>query len=226
MKEISVVTCAAEQHAIGERIRRRRVALDRPAAFARHELLFLELAARRRRAPPPLIMHVRHVRRVHQADDGVVHARRENAVDDEFRFAEIAEIELRRGRRRRCRARDRRRRTRARCRWLRASENGARGCGLLRRAGLPPARGLACTRRPSCRSASRDTGTRPSAAPFVADNAASRKRHGAVRTDVAQRERAPLFVAAQHHRLAQNFAAKHLPALQARARSPRSTRDP
>ncbi len=161
---------------------------------------------------------------VHQPDHGVVHARGEDAVDDEFRLGKIAEFEFRRRPAAHRQNAHRRRQTQAQCRWLRASENGARGCGPLRRAGHRPARGSACTRRRLCRSASHDKDTQRVCSPLLAVMRPGRKRHGAVRADIPKRKRAALLRRAPAPRARPGFRGGTSPRASVRAKWRRNTK--
>jgi len=153
------------------------------------------------------------MRRVHEANDGVVHVRCEDAVNDEFRFTEIAEIEARRRRRLAIETR------------IGGDEGEDDAVGFVsREAAHADAVGFVGLIGKQCWDQLADAILRPITPAviraldrlhaFVGDDPAGRKRHRAVRANIAHGEDFALFIAPEQHRLAQDFAAEHLPALQ------------
>ena len=195
------------QDAVGAGVRRRRMADHGEALLARLERLGLLVPAMGA-APPPLLMHIGAVGRVHQAHHGVVDMAVEIHPFDQLRVAANHAGKYRRlvvGLRTDCGDRRPSRRTPAP--GSRPRDRTAPGCGPPRRPGPERARGWPRTRR-RAGSASRDRGTPPSRLRRRAsDQLSGRQGRGPVGADVAHGVDLARPGAADQHRLAQQLVA-------------------
>jgi hypothetical protein len=151
--------------------------------------------------------------KIHEANDGIVHVGREGALDHKLRLSEFGQTKFRR----RWRLFD--------CARIACNKQEHDAVGLMRRkTAHADSAGFVWLAFNQRRDLFADSVLRAKAPAVVRaldrlaavrlGDPASRERHGAMRADIAERERGAIGVATEHDRLAHDLAPEHGPALQ------------